>query len=136
MRIFICGHKFVLPNMLKMFLCLYVIVKNIGGVKLSENETYSISSIICSAVSERVRRNEMGALFCTIPWYLSSEESFRIQESKWAYILTLKTSRRNGSCSCILRNMMSRLISCMSTKIQWRTRGSVMRSSIAGCGLL
>ena len=60
---------------------------------MSENEAYSISSIICSAVSVRVRRNEMGALFCTIPWYLSSEESFRIQESKWAYILTLNTSQ-------------------------------------------
>jgi hypothetical protein len=29
MRIIICGHKFVLPSMLKMFLCLYVIVENI-----------------------------------------------------------------------------------------------------------
>jgi hypothetical protein len=48
-------------------------------------------------VELRVVRKRMGVLFCTTPWYSSSEMSFRVTESRWACILILGTSRRDGS---------------------------------------
>ncbi len=95
-----------------------------------------ISETTCTTMSERVVRKEMGALFCTIPWYSSNEVSLRVHDSRWAYILIRRTSWRSGSCSCILQYIMSRLISCTSTKILCRTSGSEIQSIIAGCGLL
>ncbi len=37
-----------------------------------------ISETTCTTMSERVVRKEMGALFCTIPWYSSNEVSLRV----------------------------------------------------------
>ncbi len=84
----------------------------------------------------RAVRKEMGALFWTMPWYSSSEISFRVTESRWACILILRTSWRKGSANCILRKMMFLLISWITTRILYRTSLSDTLSNMAGWGLL
>jgi hypothetical protein len=85
----------------------------------------------------RAVRKEMGALFWTIPWYSSSSDiSFRVTESRCACILILGTSWRNGSVNCILRKMMFRFISWMTTRMLYRTSLSDIPSKMAGWGLL
>ena len=87
-------------------------------------------------VSLRVERNEMGTLFCTIPWYSSSDVSLRMTESRCACSLTFGTSCLTGSESCILRKIMLRLTSCTNTRMQYCVSLSVILSKMAGWGLL
>ncbi len=87
-------------------------------------------------VELRVVRKRMGVLFCTTPWYSSNEMSFRVAESRWACILILGTSWRDGSDNCILRKIMVLLISWIVAKIMYLVNLSVILSNIAGWGLL
>jgi hypothetical protein len=84
----------------------------------------------------KVVRNEMGALFCTMPWYSSNDISLRVTEIRCACSLIFGTSSLAGSVSCILRKIMLRLISCIRTRIHYCTNLSVILSKMAGCGLL
>ncbi len=87
-------------------------------------------------VELRVVIKRMGVLFWTMPWYSSREISFRVTESRWACILIFGTSWREGSVSCILRNIMVRLISWIVARIMYLVSLSDILSNMAGWGLL
>jgi hypothetical protein len=92
--------------------------------------------IVEMMVELRVVRKRMGVLFCTMPWYSSNEMSFRVTESRWACILILGTSWRDGSVSCILRKIIVLLISWIIARIMYLVSLSVILSNMAGWGLL
>jgi hypothetical protein len=113
-----------------------VVWENIVGRNETENENEkSYCTLELMTVLRAVRR-EMGVLFWTMPWYSRSEISFRVTESRCACSLSLGTSCRDGSVSCILWKIMLRFISCIMTRILYRTNLSDTLSKMAGCGLL
>ena len=97
------------------------------------HECYCTSEM---SVSFRVLRNEMGTLFWTMPWYSNNDISLRVTEIRCACSLIFGISSLAGSVSCILRKIMLRLISCIRTSMLYCTSLSVIRSKMAGCGLL